>query len=209
MQESTTKIGILGGTFDPIHIGHMILAQEVLIAEELSQVLFMPTGNPWMKESTSVTPGALRLEMVRLALEGEKNLLLSGIEIARGGTTYTVDTVRELHQREQGPLEVSFILGEDALEEIHRWKEPEALIAECALLVVRRPGVKNRTQKELDRQVYGLSSRVKRIDAPRISISSTDIRQRVREGKSIHHWVPESVEEFIFRHHLYQERNDR
>ena len=122
------RIGILGGTFDPIHIGHLVLAEECLSRLELDQIWFIPTGEPWLKESLDITDGFHRLEMVKLATKSNPRFVVSSIEIDRSGPTYTIDTLRYLHNQLGGDTRIYFILGLDTLSNFHQWKDPENII---------------------------------------------------------------------------------
>jgi len=202
LRRDNLRIGILGGTFDPIHLGHLIVAEEVRIKLELPKILFIPAGNPWLRRGP-VTPAKHRLEMVRLAIKPNPFFELSNLEVERPGPSYTVDTLLTLREKFGQESEFYFIIGPDALAELPKWKSPEKLIRLCWLVAVRRPGAPEVKLSELEEAIPGLSSRLVLVDEPRIGISSTDIRERVAEGFSIRYLVPDEVQTYIYRHRLY------
>ena len=199
------KIGVLGGTFDPVHTGHLIVAADVRAEMGLSEVLFVPAGKPWLKlkEERTITPAEHRLAMVRLAIKGNPYFKVSTIELARPGLSYSIDTVLELKKKLGRGVELYFIVGPDALAELPRWKEPARLIEVCQLVAIGRPGHKKVDLSALDRSVPGAAKRIMLLDVPQIDISSTDIRKRVAQGQSIRRLVPEAVEKYIEKHKLY------
>jgi len=197
------KIGVLGGTFDPIHIGHLKVAEEVTASLNLNEVIFMPAGQPWLKADSPISPAEHRLEMVRLALAGKSYCKLSTMEIDRPGPTYTVDTMAELKRQLGSGDELFFILGWDNLTQLPRWHEPSRLIKLCRLVAVPRVDYPVPDLKPLEAAIPGLSQRVILLQEPRIDINASEIRQRVRDGLSIHNLVPEAVERYIKEHRLY------
>jgi len=197
------NIGVLGGTFDPIHIGHLILAGEVRARLNLAEILFAPTGQPWLKADSPVSPAEHRVEMVRLAIADKPYFKLSTMEIERVGPTYTVDTIAELKARLGAGDELFFILGWDNLAELSRWRQPSRLITMCRLVAVPRPGYPLPSLKALEASIPGLSQRVTLMDRPEIDISASAVRGRVAQGLSIHRLVPEPVERYIKEHKLY------
>jgi len=197
------KIGVLGGTFDPVHSGHLKVAEEVTAGLNLDEVIFMPAGQPWLKADNLISPAEHRLEMVRLALSGKDNFKLSTMEIERAGPTYTVDTMAEL-ERQLGPEdELFFILGWDNLTQLPQWHEPSRLIKLCRLVAVPRVGYPPPDLASLEAAIPSLSQRVILLDEPRIDVNASEIRQRVRDGLSIRNLVPEAVEGYIKEHGLY------
>ncbi len=200
------KVGVLGGTFDPIHLGHLIVAADVRAKLGLSEVLFVPAGKPWLKlkEERTITTAEHRLAMVRLAIKGNPYFRASAMEIDRPGLSYSIDTVLELKKKLGRKAELYFIVGPDALAELPRWKEPARLIEACQVVGIGRPGYARVDQRALDRSVPGAAKRITLLDVPQIDISSTDIRKRVAQGKSIRQLVPESVEKYIEKHKLYR-----
>ncbi|MBA7558597.1 putative nicotinate-nucleotide adenylyltransferase [subsurface metagenome] len=197
------NIGVLGGTFDPIHIGHLILAEEVRARLNLAEILFVPAGQPWLKVDSPISPAEHRVEMVRLAIADKPYFKLSTMEIERAGPTYTVDTIAELKAQLGAGEELFFILGWDNLAELPQWRQPSRLIRMCRLVAVPRPDYPLPDLKALEASIPGLSQRVTLMDKPEIDISASAIRNRVARGLSIHHLVPEPVDEYIRQHKLY------
>lgn len=198
------RVGILGGTFDPIHCDHLIMAEEASKVLSLNEVVFVPAGKPWMKEERGITPANVRLQMVHLAIAASPIFRVSPIEINRPGATYTVDTLEEL-RKEWGPAtKVHFIIGMDALLEMPRWKEPRRIIDLCNLVVfIRTEQVKEVPEAVLS-QLPGLRERMQVINGSTRGISSTDIRRRVSKGMSIRDHAPRPVEQFILEWGLYK-----
>ena len=197
------NIGVMGGTFDPIHNGHIAMAQETITRLNLAWVVFVPAGQPWMKSERPLTPAVHRLEMVRLAIAPYPYLRLSRIEIDRAGPTYTIDTITDLRAQLAAGDEVYFILGWDSLAQLPQWRDVPRLIQLCRLVAIPRPGYSLPDLKSLEAQIPGLSPRLVLLDKPEIDISATGIRNRVAQGLPISHLVPAPVEEYIRRHRLY------
>ncbi len=197
------NIGVLGGTFDPIHNGHLLLAEEVRARLNLAETLFVPAGQSWLKANLSITPATHRVEMVRLAIADRPCFKLEAMEVGRPGPSYTVDTIDRLKAKLGIGDELFFILGADNLAELPLWREPSRLITMCHLVVVPRPDYPLPDLKALEAIIPGLSQRVMLMDKPEIDISASVIRDRVARGLSIHHLVPEPVDEYIRQHKLY------
>jgi len=197
------NIGVLGGTFDPIHIGHLILAEEVRARLNLAEILFVPAGQPWLKVDSPISPAEHRVEMVRLAIVDKPYFKLSTMEIERAGPTYTVDTIAELKAQLGAGDELFFILGWDSLAELPRWLQPSRLIRMCRLVAVPRLGYPVPDLEALEASIPGLSQRVILLDEPKVDISALAIRDRVARGLSIHRLVPMPVERYIKEHKLY------
>ena len=192
-----SAVGVMGGTFDPIHHGHLVAAEEVRYALALERVLFVPAGDPWQKDGTSVSPAEDRLEMVRRATADNGSFEVSTVDIDRGGPTYTIDTLRTLREQQPG-VELCFITGADAILEILTWKDPQDVLDLASFVAVTRPG------HDLDElRKLGIGERVRSIEIPALAISSTDIRRRVKEGRPIRYLVPAEVEQYIREHGLY------
>lgn len=183
------RIGILGGTFDPIHIGHLILGETGREQLSLDRVLFMPAGLQWRKAAREIASAEHRLAMVRLAIAGNPAFEASTIEVDRAGPSYTADTLEELHSREP-EAELFFIVGRDALEDIPNWVRPERIRELATLAVAARDG---------DAAGEGAVH----LRMPVIGINATDIRQRVAAGQSICYRVPPAVEAYIRDNRLY------
>jgi nicotinate-nucleotide adenylyltransferase len=199
------NIGVLGGTFDPIHMGHLIIAEEVRARLDLAEVLFVPAGQPWLKlnNANAISPVEHRLEMVRLAITDEPAFKLSTMEIERPGPSYTVDTMAELSQHIGADDKLFFILGWDNLNQLPRWHQPSRLVTLCRLVPVRRVGFAPPDLDSLEAAIPGLAQSLVMLDTPQIEISASEIRQRVARGLSIHQLVPEAVERYIIEHGLY------
>ena len=197
------KIGILGGTFDPIHLGHVAVATQALIELRLDQILFVPTGNPWMKAGSQITDADHRRKMVQLAIQGEGRFSESGIEIERGGLTFTIDTLRELNQTLDPETQLFFIIGMDSAMTLYRWKDPQRILELCTLVLVSRPNQTEFNQSLLDKIRPGAAEGAIRISTVGIDISADKIRTRLEEGRSIGGLVDPTVEEYIKEHNLY------
>jgi len=196
------KIGILGGTFDPVHLGHLIVAEEVRIRLGLNEILFIPAGQPWLKIDHTVTAAVHRVEMVRRAIAGNPNFKLCTLEVERPGLSYTVDTITALREK-LGAQSFFFILGSDTLAELHLWKDPDKLVRMCQLVVVPRVGLSLSDLNSMEAHVPGAIDRVIKLDVPVIDISSSKIRQYVAQGFSIRYLVPDDVERYIREQKLY------
>jgi nicotinate-nucleotide adenylyltransferase len=197
------NIGVLGGTFDPIHNGHLLLAEEVRARLNLAETLFVPAGQPWLKVDNPISSAEHRVEMMRLAIVDRPYFKLEVMEIGRPGPSYTVDTIDRLKAQLGIGNELFFILGADNLAELPLWRESSRLITICHLVVVPRPDYPLPDLKALEALIPGLSQKVTLMDKPEINISASAIRSRVARGLSIHHLVPEPVEEYIKQHKLY------
>lgn len=197
------NIGVLGGTFDPIHFGHLGLAEEVKARLALDEILFVPTGRPWLKANTPISAAEHRVEMVRLAIADKPYFKLSAMEVERAGPSYTVDTIAELQARFGAGNKLFLILGRDSLTEFPYWREAARLIQMCHLVVASRPGYPYPDLNYLDSLIPGISQRVTILDKPEIDISASDIRSRVAWGLSVSHLVPNLIEKYIEQHKLY------
>ena len=197
------NIGVLGGTFDPIHNGHLILAEEARARLNLAELLFVPAGQPWLKMGTPISAAGHRVEMVRLAIADKPYFNLATMEIEKAGPSYAVDTIAELEARFGAGNKLFLVLGWDSLAEFPQWREPSRLITMCYLVVAPRPGYPRPDLNALDIIIPGISQRVTMMDKPEIDISASEIRKRVAQGLSIRHLVPEPVEKYIKQHRLY------
>ena len=200
---SSVNIGVLGGTFDPIHQGHIVVAEEVRARLNLAEILFVPAGQPWLKAGNSILAAEHRVEMMRLAIADVPYFKLSTVEIERAGPSYTVDTINELKAQLGAGDELFFILGRDNLAQLPQWREPSRLIKLCRLVVVPRPGYAVPDLNSLETVIPGLSRRVILLDKPEVEVDATEIRDRVSRGLPIGHLVPEVVDEYIRQHKLY------
>ncbi len=199
------NVGILGGTFDPIHIGHLIIAEEVRLCLELDHVLFLPAGQPWLKVERVISEVKHRVAMINLAIASNPYFKLSNIEVDRPGSSYTVDTVEILHKQLDSDTKIFLILGWDSLNELPFWKEPGQLINMCKLVVVPRLDYPKPDLESLSGVVPGVVTNTIMLDILSIDISSTEIRQRVAKGISIRYLVPREVEKYIVEHKLYRQ----
>jgi nicotinate-nucleotide adenylyltransferase len=190
--------GIFGGTFDPVHVGHLVVAEQVAEAHDLARVLFVPAGSPPHKQGQTHAPARDRLAMVERAIAGNPRFAASPVELESGGPSFTIDTVRRL--RADGAGDLALILGADNLIELESWREPAALLAEVELLVVERPGF------DLGRVPPEVRARARFVRAPLLEVSSRDIRARVQAGLSIRYLVPEPVRTYIAERGLYSGR---
>ncbi len=197
------NIGILGGTFDPVHNGHLILADVAQEQLNLSVILFIPAGQPWLKTERIITPAEHRLQMLRLALEDKADFRIEEIEIKRSGPTYSIDTITELKKDLNTEDELFFILGQDILMQLPQWREAPDLVQLCYMVAAPRPGVKKPDLKALEVEIPGITQRVMLMKEPRVDISASDIRERVARGLSVRHLVPEPVNRYIKEHGLY------
>ena len=197
------RLGVLGGTFDPPHVGHLILAEEARTRLELERVLFVPAGDPWRKSGQHVTSAAHRLAMLRLLLAADPYFEVCTLEVEREGPSYTVDTLEALHWQHGPGLELYFILGEDALRDLPNWEHPERIVTLAWLAVAPRGQGSGPTASDLEDAVPGMAGRIVPIAMPTIDVSSTALRARARAGQSLRYLVPLAVEEYISRHGLY------
>src|SRR5579871_6873413 len=204
MDAQTLQIGLLGGTFDPIHIGHLRLAEEAREQLGLDRVLFLPAPHPWRKAGRPITPVAHRLAMVRLAVAGNAAFAVSTIELEQRGPTYTALTLAALRAELGDGVTLHFILGADALRDLPNWWEPGRIVALARLAVAARGRAPLRGLAELDRRVPGLIAACERVAMPALAISSTDLRRRAAEGRSLRYLVPEAVVAYIAEHQLYR-----
>ena len=198
------KIGVLGGTFDPIHLGHLAIAEAARTRLGLAEVYFVPSARTPLKEEITILASEHRVRMVRLAIAAYPYFKLSTIEIDRPGPSYTVDTITELRDQLGAGNELYFIIGWDILDQLPRWKETSRIIQMCHLVAVPRPGYSLPDSDSLEAAIPGLSLRLIVLDEPKIDISATEIRHLSKRGGSIRHLVPEPVAEYIRKEKLYQ-----
>ena len=197
------KIGILGGTFDPVHRGHLMVAEEARARLGLSEVYFVPAARTPLKEGGSILTAEHRVQMVRLAIADYPYFKLETLEIDRPGPSYTVDSIAELRNKFGPENELFFIIGWDSLAQFPRWKEPARIIQMCYLVAVPRPGYALPDRESLEAAVPGISLKLIVLKGPEINISATEIRERVARGLPISDLVPEPVAEYIKQHKLY------
>jgi nicotinate-nucleotide adenylyltransferase len=202
------KTGVLGGTFDPVHNGHISMAETAARKLGLDKVILVPAGRPITRPDQSVTPAEHRLKMLRLAVKDKPRLAVSDIEIKRPGPSYTVDTLREIHKKNGYKAEIYFILGWDSLEQLPQWREPAEIIRLCLLAAVPRPGCRKPDINALEQKIPGISGRVIFLDEPEIDISATAIRAKIAGGETADNLVPVPVADYIKKHKLYTRAGD-
>jgi nicotinate-nucleotide adenylyltransferase len=196
------RLGVMGGTFDPIHHGHLVTAEEALRQFELDEVVFVPTGQPWMKAERTVTPAEHRYLMTVIATASNPRFTVSRVEIERAGPTYTADTLQELSRKAEENTELFFITGADAVLEIFQWKDPEEVLSLTNVIAATRPGY---DIARFEREAPTRHPRISVMQIPALAISSSDVRQRVMDGRAIRYLVPEGVQTYIEKHRLYLE----
>lgn len=198
------RVGIFGGTFDPIHNGHLVIAEAVKDQFNLAEIIFVPAGQPWLKADWPISPAQHRLAMLRLALAGKPCFKISDAELERVGPSYTVDTVEELRRKMGEDAELFFILGWDSLATLPRWRDASRLIRLCTLVAVHRPGYPRPDLKPMEKSVPGVSRRVIFMTEPCVDVSATDIRVRVRQRLPLADLVPMAVDRYIKENGLYR-----
>lgn len=204
-------IGLYGGSFDPIHIGHLIVAQSVAERLGLKQVIFLPSAHPPHKTASDLVDGSHRAAMVRCAIEGEPLFAFSDFDLTQGGPTYTVDTIAHFREELGSVIELHWIIGADSLAELTTWHRVGALLDSCRIVTASRPECGTANFEALrptlsDRQIERLSRDI--LDTPGIDISATDVRRRIRNGDSIRYLVPDAVRTYIEKYGLYRDDAD-
>lgn len=200
-QDNFGKIGILGGTFDPPHIGHLAIARAALEKLELDEVIFLPAARNPLKDRKVITSGKHRLGMVEALVRNEERMAVSDMELTRGGTSYTVDTLGELQMVQ--PAEYWFLLGSDSLRGLPNWKNPQRLLRLARLGVVARPPIFERDL--LNNIPDDFRSRVDVVEMPPMEVSSTDLRDRLKRRLNVSAWIPQDVLKYISTHQLYKD----
>ncbi len=195
----SSRLGVMGGTFDPIHHGHLVAASEVAAQFALDEVVFVPTGTPWQKQARDVTTAEHRYLMAVIATASNPRFTVSRVDIDRPGVTYTVDTLTDLRAQRGAGVELFFITGADALAQILTWKDTEELFALAHFIGVTRPG-HTLTDDGLP------ADRVSLLEVPAMAISSTDCRERVTRGEPVWYLVPDGVVQYVAKHRLYPVR---
>lgn len=196
-------VGVLGGSFDPVHTGHLIIAEEARVRLGLERVLFVPAGVPYLKAGQVVASAPQRLRMVELAISANPAFKASAVDLERPGPTYTVDTLAALRPLLGQQAQIFFLVGWDILASLPVWREPEKLLELCHLVGIPRPGFPRPDLEKLARAMPGTAQRILLLEGPCIGISSTEIRDRVARGLSIRYLVPEAVERYIVEQGLY------
>ena len=201
------RVGVLGGTFDPVHYGHLVIAEEVYAALDLAEVVFVPAGHPPHKPRSLVAAAHHRLAMLELATASNPHFSISRVDLERPGPSYTVDTLRQLRQQWTEPTALYFVIGWDSLEDLLTWYDPAGILEQLSYLVaVRRPGYNEESgyRDSLEARLPGIKQRLLVVSTPQLEISSTDLRTRVAQGRPIKYQLPEEVEQYIEQYSLYQ-----
>ena len=189
------KIGIIGATFNPIHYGHLFIASQAKECFKLDKVIFVPCGQPPHKGETNLADGQARLQMVELAIESVPGFVASSIELGRGGKSYSVETVAEFQKTYGEETKIYFVIGADSYKELSTWKDIDELLMKCQFIVAPRPGFDGERK---------MRSGCHFMKTCGFEISSTDIRDRIRNGRSMKYLLPEVVEKYIIEHGLYK-----
>jgi len=198
------RVGIMGGTFDPVHNGHLIIAEMALENFELDEILFVPSGIPWLKDVSKVLNKKTRVSLTGIAIEDNPNFALSTIEIDREGNSYSYETVEEL-KKSNPDTDYYFIMGADSLFDVEIWKNPEILMKNCTLLVAVRDDYDQQQMRDrVNYLVHKYQAKIELLATPRVDISSTMIRERIAAGKCVRYMLPDPVIEYIKKMQLYQ-----
>ena len=205
------RVGVLGGTFDPVHYGHLVVAEEVYTTLQLAEMVFVPAGQPPHKTNAEITIAEHRLEMLELAIASNPHFTISRVDLDRPGPCYTVDTLQLLRKQWGDKTAIYFVIGRDSLEELLSWHDPSGILEQLTHLVaVTRPGYSESEAYYdwLEARLPGIKQRLLIVDAPQFDISATDLRKRVAEGRPIKYQTPESVESYIIQYGLYRPKLD-
>jgi nicotinate-nucleotide adenylyltransferase len=205
------RVGVLGGTFDPVHYGHLVIAEEVYATLQLAEVVFVPAGQPPHKTNVEITAAEHRLKMLELAIASNPHFTISRVDLDRPGPSYTVDMLKLLRRQMGEHTAIYFIIGGDSLEDLLSWHDSSGILEQLTHLVaVRRPGYSESEAfyDSLEARLSGIKQRLLVVDAPQFDISATDLRQRVAEGRPIKYQTPESVESYIVQYGLYRTKLD-
>ncbi|MBT3362606.1 MAG: nicotinate-nucleotide adenylyltransferase [Chloroflexi bacterium] len=198
------RIGIFGGTFDPIHVGHLKVAQDAADKLGLDKVVFLPAGKPWFKSDRLITAGKQRLSMIELAIVNNPLFAVSDLELLRDGPTYSIESIPALKSEFGSGDDLYFLIGLDALSDIHKWKQPARLLDMCRVVGLTRPGHTQIDFGPIERKVPGAAKLIQVIEVKLVDVSSTAIRRKVADGLSIKDLVPDAVNRFIAAHRLYK-----
>lgn len=203
MKKANKRKGIMGGTFNPIHVGHLLLAETAKETFSLDEILFIPSGHSYMKDSRHIAPKEMRLEMTRLAIADNPCFRLSAIEVEREGNTYTFETLLALKEGEPD-TEFYFIAGADSLFNMESWKNPHIVFRNCTVLAAVRDDMnKDTLQAQIQYLNEKFDAEIYLLPLKEITISSTDIRNKWKQKKSIRYMVPDQVIDYMKEHHLY------
>ncbi len=204
---SLRRVGLLGGTFDPIHYGHLVIAEEVRTVLHLAEMVFAPAGHPPHKPGRIVTEAQHRLAMLELAIASNPHFTISLVDLERPGPSYTVETLQVLRQQWGAQTAIYFVIGGDSLEDLLAWYDPAGILQQLtALVAVQRPGYEEAAgyRDTLEARLPGIKQRLIMVQAPQLDISATDLRRRVAEGRPIKYQTPEAVERYIIEYGLYR-----
>lgn len=200
------RIGIYGGTFDPVHHGHLVLAEQCREQCQLDEVWFVPAAQPPHKLDSIISPSNARCEMIEFAIAGHPHFKLSRLELERTGPSFTVTTLEQLHA-EDASHELFLLIGADSLRDLPQWREPQRILELATVIAVNRGDRPLPDRASLERQLgASASSKLKLVQMPGIDLSASDIRQRVSSGRSIRYLVPRAVEAYLHQHRLYAAR---
>jgi nicotinate-nucleotide adenylyltransferase len=199
-------IGVLGGTFDPIHFGHLAIAEAALKKLRLDKVVFVPAGQPWLKTHREITPAPDRIAMVLLAISNSTHFEISTIETERTGPSYTSITVADLKNKLEKNANLFLILGWDSFNELPKWHDPVGVIRICTLVAITRGGSLTPDLDCLEKSIPGIKKKTRILDIKPIDISSTEVREKAAKGLSLNEFVPEAVERYIKEKKLYRSR---
>lgn len=199
------RTGIMGGTFNPIHLGHLLLAETAREQYDLDEILFIPSGRSYMKRELEILPGETRLAMTELAISDNPYFRASDLEICRPGNTYTCETLQELRCREPD-TEFFFILGADSLFALETWKNPREIFDSCTILAaVREERDREAVKEQADKLEQKFHGKVQLLSCGKIEISSSRIREQLQKGQSVRYQVPDEVIQYIEKNHLYRQ----
>lgn len=199
---ASTRLGVLGGTFDPPHYGHLALAENARVQIGLNRVLFVLAGHPPHKPNRPIAPAHHRLAMVKAAIAGNPAFAISRVDLDRPGPHYTVDMLALLRQ-EHPEAELFFLLGGDSLEQLLTWRDPAGILIQAQLAVMNRPGYKPDLEA-IEQLLPGIRERTVRLDTPYLDLAASDLRRRAGLGLPLHYLVPPAVETYICQHNLYK-----
>lgn len=199
------RIGILGGTFNPVHMGHLFMAEYARVEMNLDMILFIPTGVPYMKNNKEILSSDIRMQMLEMSITSNSFFATSDIEIKREGNTYTFETLEELHQLYPN-ADLFFLVGADCLFTIEHWYQPQRIFDNCTLLAANRNDVPQMELLEKKKFLENMfQAHVILLDVPQMDISSTKIRENIKSGRSIRYMVTDAVHDYILQNNFYQE----
>lgn len=207
--QSQRRVGVIGGTFDPVHFGHLVIAEEVYAVLDLAEMVFVPAGHPPHKPESTLATTEQRLAMLELAVASNAHFSISRVDLERPGPSYTIETLRLLRQQWGEQTAIYFVIGWDSLEDLFTWHDPQGVLERLSYLVaVRRPGYNEDVnyRDSLETRLPGIKQKLLVVSAPQLDISSTDLRARVAERRPIKYQLPESVEQYIMEQGLYQDK---